>query len=53
MEQNSWFFGLRRMLLGYAIGNSDTNWQTIQPFDEIGGNQATLIGSLAQLCCTG
>ncbi|UYZ85484.1 exodeoxyribonuclease V subunit gamma [Entomomonas sp. E2T0] len=48
MEQNSWFFGLRRMLLGYAIGNSDTNWQTIQPFDEIGGNQATLIGSLAQ-----
>lgn len=48
MEQNSWLFGLRRMLLGYAMGTSDSNWQTIQPFDEIGGNQASLIGSLTQ-----
>lgn len=48
MEQNSWLFGLRRMLLGYAMGTSDTDWQAIQPFDEIGGNQASLIGSLSQ-----
>lgn len=47
-EQNSWLFGLRRMLLGYAIGSGDS-WQHIEPFDEIGGNNAVLIGELASL----
>lgn len=45
MEQNSWLFGLRRMLLGYTVG-SGSNWYEIEPFDEIGGNEASLIGSL-------
>ena len=47
-EQNSWFFGLRRMLLGYAMGKTQQPWQNIQAFDEIGGTQANLIGSLVQ-----
>lgn len=47
-EQNSWIFGLRRMLLGYAVG-SGNSWQGIEPFDEIGGSEAALIGSLATL----
>lgn len=47
-EQNSWLFGLRRMLLGYAMGETEQPWKEIQAFDEIGGIQANLIGSLVQ-----
>lgn len=47
-EQNSWLFGLRRMLLGYAMGEAEAPWNSIQAFDEIGGIQANLIGSLMQ-----
>ncbi|TGG96067.1 exodeoxyribonuclease V subunit gamma [Natronospirillum operosum] len=46
-EQNSWLFGLRRMLLGYMAG--DQRWQAIEPYDEIGGLEAALVGALDQL----
>ena len=36
------------MLLGFAAGGSDA-WQGIEPFDEIGGLEAALIGPLAQM----
>ncbi|CAH0168203.1 exodeoxyribonuclease V subunit gamma [Pseudomonas mediterranea] len=48
LEQNSWRFGLRRMLLGYAVGSSDA-YEGIEPYDEIGGLDAALIGPLAAL----
>ncbi|ROM70116.1 exodeoxyribonuclease V subunit gamma [Pseudomonas brassicacearum] len=48
LEQNSWHFGLRRMLLGYAVGRSDA-YEGIEPYDEIGGLDATLIGPLVAL----
>ncbi|MEX1220717.1 MAG: exodeoxyribonuclease V subunit gamma [Idiomarina sp.] len=52
-EQNSWRFGLRRMLLGYAAGDTRPGnqqaWQNIEPFAEVGGLQAALAGPLAQL----
>jgi exodeoxyribonuclease V gamma subunit len=48
MEQNTWHFGLRRMLLGYAVG-SGQSFDGIEPYDEIGGLEATLIGPLADL----
>ncbi|MBK5941229.1 exodeoxyribonuclease V subunit gamma [Halochromatium roseum] len=48
LEQNSWHFGLKRLLLGFANGGSAA-WQGIEPFDEIGGLDAALIGPLAQL----
>ncbi|MBA6420748.1 exodeoxyribonuclease V subunit gamma [Pseudomonas sp. 5Ae-yellow] len=48
LEANSWRFGLRRMLLGYA-GGGTTAWQGIEPYDEIGGLDAALIGPLSQL----
>ena len=48
LEQNSWRFGLRRMLLGFATGASGP-WQGIEPFDEISGLEAALVGPLAQL----
>lgn len=48
LEANSWRFGLRRMLLGYA-GGSAAAWQDIEPYDEVGGLDAALIGPLSQL----
>ncbi|MGI4858227.1 MAG: exodeoxyribonuclease V subunit gamma, partial [Janthinobacterium lividum] len=48
LEQNSWFFGVRRMLLGYAVGAGDA-WRSIEPLDEIGGLDAVLLGPLVRL----
>ncbi|MDB6048623.1 MAG: recC [Pseudomonas sp.] len=48
LEQNSWHFGLRRMLLGYAVG-AGTAFDGIEPYDEIGGLDAALIGPLVSL----
>lgn len=47
LEANSWRFGLRRMLLGYAGGSAA--WQEIEPYNEIGGLDAALLGPLSQL----
>ncbi len=46
--QNSWDFGLQRMLLGYAVGGSEA-WSGIEPLDEVGGLDAALLGPLVQL----
>jgi exodeoxyribonuclease V gamma subunit len=48
LEQNTWLFGLRRMLLGYAVGEG-APWQQIAPYDEIGGLEAALVGRLADI----
>ncbi|RDS80911.1 exodeoxyribonuclease V subunit gamma [Dyella monticola] len=47
-EKNSWRFGLRRMLLGYATGDGPS-LGTIAPYAEIGGLDAELLGPLSQL----
>jgi len=47
-EQNAWIFGVRRMLLGYASGNGES-FAGIEPYAEVGGLDAALAGSLAQL----
>ncbi|WP_077038369.1 exodeoxyribonuclease V subunit gamma, partial [Pelomonas sp. KK5] len=47
-EQNSWLFGLRRMLLGYANGGGAA-LAGIEPYAEVGGLDAGLAGSLADL----
>ena len=47
-EQNSWRFGLRRMLLGYATGDGPS-LNEIAPYADIGGLDAELIGPLSQL----
>ena len=49
--QNSWDFGLKRMLLGYAVG-SGAAWDGIEPLDEVGGLDAALLGPLVQLLST-
>ena len=48
LEQNTWRFGLRRMLLGYAVGDQGP-WQGVEPFDEVGGLGAALLGPLDEL----
>jgi exodeoxyribonuclease V gamma subunit len=47
-EQNAWIFGVRRMLLGYASGEG-ASFAGIEPYPEVGGLDAALAGSLAQL----
>jgi exodeoxyribonuclease V gamma subunit len=47
-EQNAWIFGVRRMLLGYASG-AGRSFGEIEPYAEVGGLDAALAGSLAQL----
>lgn len=47
-EQNAWIFGVRRMLLGYASGDAGS-YAGIEPYAEVGGLDAALAGSLAQL----
>lgn len=46
-EQNSWIFGIRRMLLGYANG-AQQHYQGIEPYAEVGGLSSSLAGSLAE-----
>jgi exodeoxyribonuclease V gamma subunit len=47
--QNSWAFGLRRMLLGYATGHDAGAWQGIEPYGEPGGLSAAALGPLVLL----
>ncbi|MFT4100772.1 MAG: exodeoxyribonuclease V subunit gamma [Burkholderiaceae bacterium] len=47
-EQNSWRFGLERMMLGYAVGDGDA-WSDIEPLDEVGGIDAELLGPLMRV----
>jgi exodeoxyribonuclease V gamma subunit len=48
LTQNTWRFGLRRMLLGYAVGGGAALGD-IEPFDEVGGLDAALVGPLVDL----
>lgn len=47
LDENTWQFGLDRMLLGFAIGEG--SFDGIQAYDEIGGLEADLAGRLAEL----
>ncbi|MAA66313.1 MAG: exodeoxyribonuclease V subunit gamma [Alteromonadaceae bacterium] len=51
LYRNSWLFGLRRMLLGYAVGDSDA-WQGIEPYAEVGGLESRLAGQLDEFIQT-
>lgn len=51
LGQNSWRFGLKRMLLGYAVGEGEA-FGDIEPYGEIGGLDAALVGPLAALLDT-
>lgn len=48
---NSWQFGLRRMLLGYAVGAGEA-FNGIEPYPEIGGLEAQWLGHLCHILDT-
>ncbi len=48
IEANTWQFGLSRMLLGYAVGTGES-WRDIEPYGEIGGLEAELVGPLHRM----
>ncbi|MEX0604404.1 MAG: exodeoxyribonuclease V subunit gamma [Marinobacter sp.] len=48
MHQNTWLFGLQRMLLGYSVGEGEA-WQGIEPYSDIGGLESRLAGALEEL----
>ncbi len=47
-DANTWRFGLRRMLLGYASGASG-DFAGVAPFDEVGGLETAAVGALIAL----
>lgn len=47
--RHTWRFGLRRMLLGYAVGMQGEAWQDVEPYGEVGGLDAALVGPLLRL----
>ncbi|MBA4502861.1 exodeoxyribonuclease V subunit gamma [Marinobacterium sp. 3-1745] len=48
LEQNTWLFGLKRMLLGYVMGEGQT-FSDIEAYGEVGGLEAARVGPLAEL----
>ncbi|REF26976.1 DNA helicase/exodeoxyribonuclease V gamma subunit [Xenorhabdus cabanillasii] len=46
--QNTWHFGLTRMLLGYAMDSHAGPWNEVLPYDESSGLAAELAGQLAE-----
>lgn len=58
-ETNSWWFGLKRMIAGYAMGDlaevgleNDTPWANVEPYTEVAGLSAALVGCLADVVRT-
>lgn len=48
LELNTWNFGLNRLLLGYAFeGTADALFEGVLPYPEIEGQDAELLGTLA------
>ena len=51
LDEATWRFGLRRMLLGYAMpGEGRHGFAGVLPYDEIEGTRAALLGRLIDAC---
>ena len=49
--QNTWRFGLDRLLLGIAMrGNDERLFQGVLPYDEVEGNSTRVLGRFIDLC---
>lgn len=58
-DTNSWWFGLKRMIAGYAMGDLTTNeqgnqtpWADVEPYAEVAGLSAAVVGYLADVVRT-
>ncbi len=53
MHENTWRFGLDRLLLGYAMaGEERTLFHNVLPYDDVEGTAAELLGRLVDICET-
>lgn len=53
LPENTWRFGLDRLLLGYALpGANEALFEGVLPYDDVEGTTAQLLGRLAQFCET-
>ena len=53
MRENTWRFGLDRLLLGYAMaGEERTLFHDVLPYDDVEGTAAELLGRLVDFCET-
>jgi exodeoxyribonuclease V gamma subunit len=53
IEINTWAFGLDRLLLGYALPTNEmATFADVLPFDDLEGNDAVLLGRLAEFLST-
>ncbi len=53
ITENTWRFGLDRLLLGYATpGDAQHLFAGVLPYDDLEGNEAELLGRLAEFCET-
>ena len=51
MIENTWRFGLDRLLLGYAMtGEERTLFRNVLPYDDVEGTAAELLGCLVDFC---
>jgi exodeoxyribonuclease V gamma subunit len=52
-DDNTWRFGLDRLLLGYALPGQDALlFGDVLPYDDVEGSDAALLGRFAELCAT-
>jgi exodeoxyribonuclease V gamma subunit len=51
-EQNTWAFGLQRLLLGYALNTTDDTWRGVLPYTEIEGSAALVLGNFCHFVRT-
>jgi exodeoxyribonuclease V gamma subunit len=51
IAENTWRFGLDRLLLGYAMpGHDATLYHDVLPYDDVEGAEAEALGRLAEFC---
>lgn len=47
-DQNTWYFGLRRMLLGYAMNSQDGLWKNVYSYDYVNEEYIGIISKLGK-----
>lgn len=49
-DENSWRFGLRRLLLGFAVPDDDSVFDDVVPHDDVAAADGLVLGKLCEFC---